>query len=131
MVTGEGVQSLARAFIAQGANAVVAGWWNVNDATAAQLMQRFYRTWAGNGQVSIADALHRSKLDWLNDPGVVYQQKLPYYWAALNYAGNPQPLSADNIGAKPLHRGWMMGMIGLLAAILFTAALLVRRNFRR
>ena len=99
MVTGEGTQSLARAFTANGANAVVAGWWNVNDETAAQLMQGFYRSLlAGSPEPSdAAECLRRSKLDWLNNPLVTYQQKLPYYWAALNYTGNPAPLPATGI----------------------------------
>jgi len=131
MVTGEGVQSLARAFIAQGANAVVAGWWNVNDATAAQLMQRFYRSWT-TGQTSIAGSLRNSKLDWLNDPQVAYQHKLPYYWAALNYAGNPAPFSKDVIEGKANGRwfpGWTTVIIAsLIATGLLIAALRIRRR---
>ncbi|HEY4205868.1 MAG TPA: CHAT domain-containing tetratricopeptide repeat protein [Puia sp.] len=125
MVTGEGVQSLARAFIAQGANAVVAGWWNVNDATAARLMQRFYKTFTGSGRPDIAEALHTSKLDWLNDPKVAYQYKLPYYWAALNYAGNPTPLSKVITAGDPSGIAhwtkWLLGLGGLIAiAFIFT-----------
>jgi len=128
MVMGEGVQSLARAFIAQGANAVVAGWWNVNDATAAQLMQRFYRSWT-TGRASIAGSLRSSKLDWLNDPQIAYQHKLPYYWAALNYAGNPAPFPKDVIdgktdGSSGRIPGWTMIIIAvLLAAGLLTVVL--------
>jgi len=128
MVTGEGVQSLARAFIAQGANAVVAGWWNVNDATAAQLMQRFYRSWI-TGQTTTAGALRSSKLDWLNDPQIAYQHKLPYYWAALNYAGNPAPFTKDIIDGKTNRlSGWMIWvMVSLIGIVLLIAALRIRR----
>ena len=126
MVMGEGVQSLARAFIAQGANAVVAGWWNVNDATAAQLMQRFYRSWA-TGQTTIAGSLRSCKLDWLNDPKVSYQHKLPYYWAALNYAGNPAPFPKDVIDEnKSWPPKWVIGLIALLFATILL--LVVRRK---
>jgi tetratricopeptide (TPR) repeat protein len=99
MVTGEGVQSLARAFTAGGTDAVVAGWWNVNDETAAQLMEGFY-TGLVTGQqqaqqkVNAAQALRQSKLAWLDDPNVPYLHKLPYYWGALNYQGDPRPLPA-------------------------------------
>jgi tetratricopeptide (TPR) repeat protein len=121
MVTGEGVQSMARAFIAQGTNAVVAGWWNVNDATTAQLMQKFYRD-CSTGETEIAGSLRSSKLQWINDPMVGYQQKLPYYWAALNYAGNPAPLSQEFLAGKkngirdPM-KGWMYGLLTLLGTI--------------
>jgi CHAT domain-containing protein len=128
MVTGEGVQSLARAFIAQGANAIIAGWWNVNDATAAQLMQRFYRSWT-TGQASIAGSLRSSKLDWLNDPQVAYQHKLPYYWAALNYAGNPAPFTKDVIEEN---KNWLpKWTIGLIALLIATGLLIVVLRVRR
>ena len=109
MVTGEGVQSLARAFTAGGANAVIAGWWNVNDEAAAQLMQGFYSTLvveqgpgkstAGSECCNAAQALRTSKLNWLDAPEVSYVHKLPYYWAALNYQGNPQPLQTSTLSA--------------------------------
>jgi CHAT domain-containing protein len=110
MVTGEGVQSLARAFTAGGTDAVVAGWWNVNDETAAKLMEGFYaRLMARQRQaepiVNAAQALRQSKLAWLNDPGVPYLHKLPYYWAALTYQGNPTPLPAAFLPDKSPRKG--------------------------
>ncbi|SEW56289.1 CHAT domain-containing protein [Chitinophaga arvensicola] len=88
LVTGEGIQSMAHAFMAAGTPAVVAASWNVNDATAPLLMQQFYQ------QLSTADnaatALQQAKLNWLKDPQVTDMHKLPYYWAALNFLGNTQ-----------------------------------------
>ncbi|HWB93126.1 MAG TPA: CHAT domain-containing protein, partial [Puia sp.] len=97
-VSGEGVQSLARAFTAGGAAAVVAGWWNVNDEAAAKLMAGFYRLMAeqaagAGGSVNAAFALRRAKLAWISDARVSPLLGLPYYWAALNYQGNPRPFS--------------------------------------
>ncbi|HSC37961.1 MAG TPA: CHAT domain-containing protein, partial [Chitinophagaceae bacterium] len=97
LVTGEGVQSLARAFIAGSTNAVVAGWWNVNDEAAAQLMQQFYASLSGSNHA--AGALRQAKLGWLNNKDISYLHKLPYYWAALNYYGHPSPLP-DNSWMK-------------------------------
>jgi CHAT domain-containing protein len=126
MVSGEGVQSLARAFTAEGAGAVVAGWWNVNDAAAAQLMTKFYREWTNAGhRKNIASALRRSKLDWLYDPQVSYQHKLPYYWAALNYAGNPEPLKASIMQNDHTWLWWTVAI--LAAAALFVIILRLRR----
>ncbi|MES1249520.1 MAG: CHAT domain-containing protein, partial [Chitinophaga rupis] len=98
MVTGEGVQSLSRAFTAGGANAVIAGWWNVNDEAAAQLMQGFYTALSIGPNAAMA--LRQSKLNWLDAAGVSYLHKLPYYWAALNYQGNPLPLPAGSLTEK-------------------------------
>ncbi|HWK08099.1 MAG TPA: CHAT domain-containing tetratricopeptide repeat protein [Puia sp.] len=120
MVTGEGVQSLARAFTAGGANAVIAGWWNVNDEAAAQLMQGFYSALAtgepspgseehnpglpqavsGSKDRNAAQALRLSKLNWLDAPAISYVHKLPYFWAALNYQGNTYPLQRDSLTVK-------------------------------
>jgi tetratricopeptide (TPR) repeat protein len=100
MVAGEGVQSLARALTGNGTNAVVAGWWNVNDETTAPLMKEFYADlislhdregFRANG----AKALRNARLAWLKDMNSSYLYKLPYYWAALNYMGNPTPLSSE------------------------------------
>jgi len=118
MVTGEGVQSLARAFTAGGTNAVVAGWWNVNDEAAAQLMQQFYsallsgKDHSGAG-VNAAGALRKAKLDWIDNPAVSYLHKLPYYWAALQYQGNPTPLPddfrrGDEPAARPFRSWWWL-----------------------
>ena len=126
LVTGEGVQSLGRAFSAEGTNAVVAGWWNVNDATAAQLMQNFYRRWTPDKQTNIASALRRSKLDWLYDPQVSYQHKLPYYWAALNYAGSPEPLKNTVTPKSPVALWWVIAILAMVAGL--SVALL---RFRR
>ena len=86
MVTGEGVQSMAHAFMAGGTPAVVAASWNVNDATAPLLMQQFYQQLSK--QRNAAAALQEAKLSWLNDPRVTDLNKLPYYWAALSFQGN-------------------------------------------
>ena len=119
LVTGEGVQSLGRAFIAEGTNAVVAGWWNVNDVTTAQLMQDFYRGWTPDKRTNIASALRRSKLSWLYDPQVSYQHKLPYYWAGLNYAGSPEPLKNTVIPKSPVALWWVLAILAAVAGLSF------------
>ncbi|MDO6432391.1 CHAT domain-containing protein [Flavitalea sp. BT771] len=126
LVTGEGVQSLARAFTAEGTNAVVAGWWNVNDVAAARLMENFYRIWTPDKRTNIASALRQSKLDWLYDPQVSYQHKLPYYWAALNYAGSPEPLKNTVTPKGPVALWWV---IAILVAVAGLSVALLR--FRR
>lgn len=91
-------------------------------------MQRFYRSWI-SGQTTTAGSLRSSKLNWLNDPKVSYQHKLPYYWAALNYSGNPAPLTKDVIDGKTNSLpGWMIElMISLAAIILLIVVLRIRR----
>ncbi len=93
VVAGEGVQSMARAFTAAGTNGVITGWWNVHDEVAAQLVGRFYAQLGPD--VAVPDALAAAKRSWLTDPAVPYLEKLPWYWAALNYQGARTSLPAS------------------------------------
>jgi CHAT domain-containing protein len=61
-VVGEGVQSLARAFLFAGSRSVVASLWPVADWAAAETMVSFYRG-ASDGRLRPADALRRAKLE--------------------------------------------------------------------
>lgn len=93
MVTGEGAQSMARAFTSAGTNGVITGWWNVHDEVAARLMGLFYRELQKS--VPPSEALSSAKRSWLADPAVPYLEKLPWYWAALNYQGTTAPLPTN------------------------------------
>lgn len=136
-VSGEGVQSLARAFTAGGAAAVVAGWWNVNDEATAKLMANFYAQMAAQpgGAENVALALRQCKLAWLREPGRSQLFQLPYYWAALNYQGNPMPFDpGSHSGLASAHRTpgrwlwWLLVAISPLIAIkFFFRALRVKR----
>ncbi|MDP4244873.1 MAG: CHAT domain-containing protein [Bacteroidota bacterium] len=137
LVTGEGAQSLARAFIAGGTNAVVAGQWNVNDETAAQLMKGFYSNLVAEedkrgGRINAAEALQKSKLQWLNDPAIPYLHKLPYYWAALSFQGDPEALRNGALlpAAASDHTIWP-GWYVLLAVLAILAAIGRRRQRSR
>jgi len=73
---GEGLVGLTWAFLSSGAGNVVAGLWNVEDASTAELMADLYRGLAqGQGP---AEALRRAKLDLqASDPAY----RKPFYWA--------------------------------------------------
>jgi tetratricopeptide (TPR) repeat protein len=135
MVTGEGAQSLARAFTGGGARAVIAGWWNVNDETAASLMKGIYSQLkiqqdSSGVKINAARALRAAKLNWLKDPAVPYLHKLPYYWAALNYQGNPQPLREETFqdaGRKRIIGYWWLSIpVLLIISVLYR----VRRSYK-
>ncbi|HTI91158.1 MAG TPA: CHAT domain-containing tetratricopeptide repeat protein [Puia sp.] len=134
MVTGEGAQSLARAFTGGGAKAVIAGWWNVNDETAASLIKGFYAQLivqqdSSGVKINAARALRAAKLNWLKDPAVPYLNKLPYYWAALNYQGNPQPLREETFqgaGRRRISGYWWLSIpVLLIISVLYR----VRRSY--
>ena len=73
---GEGLVGLTWAFLSSGAGNVVAGLWNVEDASTAELMADLYRGLAeGQGP---AEALRQAKLDLqASDPAY----RKPFYWA--------------------------------------------------
>ncbi len=75
---GEGLVGLAWAFMRAGAQRVVAGPWDVDDRSTAELMDRFYESLA-SGEPP-AQSLRKAKL-WLIARGGNYAK--PYYWAAL------------------------------------------------
>jgi CHAT domain-containing protein/Flp pilus assembly protein TadD len=80
---GEGLVGLAWAFLSTGAHHVVAGLWDVDDASTADLMEGFYREMKhGSGA---PEALRAAKLQLLKSATV---QRKPFYWAPfLLYMG--------------------------------------------
>jgi CHAT domain-containing protein/tetratricopeptide (TPR) repeat protein len=73
---GEGLVGLTWAFLSSGAGNVIAGLWNVEDASTAELMASLYRGVAsGKGP---AEALRQAKLE-LRRSDPAYAK--PYYWA--------------------------------------------------
>jgi tetratricopeptide (TPR) repeat protein len=60
-IRGEGPLSLARGFIAGGAQVVIASLWQVKDSATRTLMRYFYEYW--DGTTSAASALNRAQLE--------------------------------------------------------------------
>jgi tetratricopeptide (TPR) repeat protein len=75
---GEGLVGFAWAFLRAGARRVVAGLWDVDDRSTAELMDRFYEGLSHGEQP--ARALREAKL-WLMSRGGNYAK--PYYWGAF------------------------------------------------
>jgi CHAT domain-containing protein len=88
--------SLARAFLAAGANRVVASQWNANDESTRALMMEFYRQLRGQlraegsgrragaaARLDYALALREARLALLKHKG----RRHPYYWGAFILVG--------------------------------------------
>ncbi|HET9516082.1 MAG TPA: CHAT domain-containing protein, partial [Gemmatimonadales bacterium] len=73
---GEGLMGLARAFLAGGAQAVVATQWPIGPASA-DLMGEFHRALAGGNQPGAA--LRSAKLALRRQPATAH----PFYWAGV------------------------------------------------
>lgn len=106
VLRGEGVQSVARAFLHAGSRGVVASLWQVADAETAFMMQRFYEGWIAGGQrpdstlraaklalregVPIPSSALRGGL--LRAPPASRPRDAtghPYYWAPFVHIGRP------------------------------------------
>ena len=80
---GEGLVGFAWAFLRAGARNVIAGLWDVDDRSTAQLMAGLYAQLARGS--TPADALRASKLALIHGGGSYAK---PYYWAAFQvYTG--------------------------------------------
>jgi len=82
---GEGVMSLARAFIASGARSVITSLWNVNDSATLSLMQSFY-SHLSQGE-SIQSSLHQSKKEYISNATSIMDAH-PYYWSGFILIGD-------------------------------------------
>ena len=77
---GEGIMSLARAFISSGCKSVITSLWNVNDQNSSPLMTSFYEhVWTGK---TVGESLGQSKRDYLNSASSTLQAH-PYNWATF------------------------------------------------
>jgi CHAT domain-containing protein len=83
-VAGEGVSSMARAFMQAGATRVVASMWKVDDSATAELMRRFYGAMFGPARLAPAAALRRAQLEVRAMP----RWSQPRFWAAFVLLGD-------------------------------------------
>ena len=100
---GEGVESIARAFLYAGARGLVASLWQVDDRAAARTMDAFYKAWLQEGRAP-AEALRAAKLAVRRGelelgpgrgvgvgaaarPAAAADVGHPYYWAPFIHIG--------------------------------------------
>ena len=77
---------LAGIAIRAGARSTVATLWNINDASTAEFMTRFYQQ-LSRPEINKAEALRNAQLAFLQDyEGTDYRR--PYHWAPFILLGN-------------------------------------------
>ncbi|NUO01163.1 MAG: CHAT domain-containing protein [Saprospiraceae bacterium] len=106
---GEGVVSLARAFLYAGARSVLTTFWSINDIANKRLMTAFFenlKTGAGK-----AEALRQAKLTQIKESDS--RDAHPVYWAAFTAIGDDAPIYRQE--------SWMiwagMGILGLIGIV--------------
>ncbi len=111
---GEGIMSLARAFMYAGCPSVVMTLWTVNDKSSAQIMTGFYKYLHLNQSKSTA--LRQSKLDFIADADKVMSS--PYFWGPFVTIGENRPLEKRNV--EPYY-------IAIIAIVILLAGLFTFR----
>jgi CHAT domain-containing protein len=103
--TGNGIASLARAFMYAGVPALVVSLWQVNDQSTSIIMQNFYKHLA-NGKTKSA-ALRQAKLDYIklvDNPIAAH----PAFWSPFILIGDESPVQLQRKGAG----NWLWWAVG-------------------
>lgn len=88
---GEGVMSIARAFLIAGCPTVVMTLWEVADLTSTNLMSSFYKYLSDGDYKDIA--LQKAKLDYISSSDPLTSH--PYFWAGYVCVGNTKPITTE------------------------------------
>ncbi len=117
---GEGIMSLARAFVYAGVPNIVMTLWTVSDRQSYKLMLGFYRHLISGR--STESALRRAKLDYLEAAEPEYQH--PQYWAGFIFVGNP-----DSLFFTVAYRWLVYSLLAMVIGI--PGSILLRKKIRR
>lgn len=107
---GEGVMSLARAFMYAGCPSVITSLWSVDDASTSELMLHFYKNLKDGKKQD--EALHLAKLQYLENKGI--QASHPYYWSAFIHVGDTAILFS-----KPNYNIYWIGLLMIVIIVSF------------
>lgn len=115
---GEGVMSLARAFLYSGCPSIVMTLWNIEDASSANIMIDFYQN-LDNG-LPKDEALRKAKFSHIQSADPLKAH--PYYWLGYVSVGSQVPLFRTNYI-------YIVGMLlFIIAAIIFEKKFLRKRS---
>ena len=98
-VTGDGLATFARAFLAAGAPSLITSVWDVADESTSHLIPEFYRAWKGgtskaaalrSAQLKFLTALRTGSLKVNTAAGMVGLPEHPALWAGFTLIGEPQ-----------------------------------------
>jgi CHAT domain-containing protein len=118
---GNGIASLARAFMYAGASALIVSLWQVNDYTTSKIMKNLYDN-LSNGMKK-DEALGHAKLQYMKSAKGILAH--PAFWSPFIMMGNTQPVSIKRKG------GTIPWMIGGLVMVLFLAGAFMMSRRKR
>lgn len=91
--TGEGLQTLARAFQYAGAKSLVASLWSASDKVSKDIMIFFYENLQKG--MSKDEALRQAKMKYFNDSTLSPHHSHPANWATFILIGDRTPIFVD------------------------------------
>lgn len=124
-VRGEGLLSLARAFLASGARSVLMSQWDMGEAATAMMMPLYFKHLA-NG-LGKAEALRQAKLEFLETAGPLEAD--PHQWAGWALIGDDHHLHTELRRANL--RPWTWALVASCGLSLFFAVSLLRKRSKR
>ena len=119
---GNGIASLARAFMYAGVPAMVVSLWEVNDASTSRLMQSFYQNLAKG--MPKDEALRQAKLDYITSVGNLAAH--PAFWSPFILIGNTRTITVATKGSSVLL--WAAIGVGLVAVTAIGIGLAMRQR---
>ncbi len=123
---GEGVMSLARAFLYAGCPSVVMTLWSVEDKAGSDLMISFYN-YLSKGY-SKDKALQLAKIDYIHNSSA--SKSHPYYWAAYVPIGDQSPVTQSPKDYSSLAFFALIAGVGIGITPFFTNRKLKRRVYK-
>ena len=108
--SGEGLNSLRRAFYFAGCRSIVSSLWNANDKATYQIIEAFGENLSAGKEKSTA--LRDAKLSFLKENKAVYGH--PYFWAHLTLSGDK---SAMNNDSEQSYFWWLIALVVSLVAV--------------
>ncbi|MCH2043792.1 MAG: CHAT domain-containing protein, partial [Saprospiraceae bacterium] len=121
---GNGIASLARAFMYAGSTSLIVSLWRVNDASTAILMQNLYENLAD--KMPIDKALRQAKLQYIQR--VDNTAAHPAFWSPFIQIGNTEPITIQRKNTVKGYTWWMFAAAGGLACLGIGIFINRRRN---
>ncbi len=123
---GNGIASLARAFMYAGTPALVVSLWQVHDASTAIIMQNFYAQLEQG--LDKAEALQQAKLEYIKLAASQTDIAAhPAFWAAFIQMGNTTPIK---VASRQIGGAWLWGLVAL-GVVALGLMLMAWRNRKR
>jgi CHAT domain-containing protein len=110
---GEGIMSLARAFLFAGCPSIVMTLWAVEDNASGDLISSFYK-YLSKGK-SKDESLRLAKLDYIKNSDKTRVH--PYFWSGYVNIGDTRSLYENNKIDKPLF--FLLSIAGIFMIVFF------------